>query len=131
MTTTLDRAMKLWMTLNPPEQIQRTNGEKITAIEAALQAEATALQERVTALQSERDALRAQLDAQWQSIDTAPKDGRAILLYPCGIFGADQAGIGYWDRDKDYEAWRTLDGERIEELTHWRALPEPPVSQQV
>ena len=65
--------------------------------------------------------------AMWQPIETAPKNGSAILLYPCGIFGAVSPDIGYWNRDKDYEAWRTLDGERIEPSpSHWMPLPTPP-----
>lgn len=64
---------------------------------------------------------------QWQPIETAPKDGLVMLLYPCGMFGTVSPDVGYWDRDKGYEAWRTLDGERIEPMpTHWMPLPDPP-----
>ena len=67
--------------------------------------------------------------AEWQAIESAPNDGSAVLLYPCSIFGAVSPDIGYWDRDKDYEAWRTLDGERIEPPpTHWIPLPAPPAA---
>lgn len=63
-----------------------------------------------------------------KSIETAPKDGSAILVYPYPIFGADQWGVAYWDRDEGYQAWRDLDGERIEDppLTHRRPLPPEP-----
>lgn len=65
----------------------------------------------------------------WRGIESAPKDGTAILVYPVPIFGADQSCVAYWDRDKDYEAWRDLSGERVDylPLTHWQALPAPPV----
>lgn len=62
----------------------------------------------------------------WMPIANAPKDGHAILVYPVGIFGADQPGIAFWDRDAGYESWRDLEGERVEDLTHWQPLPLPP-----
>jgi hypothetical protein len=67
---------------------------------------------------------------EWRDIETAPKDGRDVLLWPCGIFGEPSPDIGYWDRDPEEECgqcWRTLDGERIEPLpTHWQKVPDPP-----
>lgn len=67
----------------------------------------------------------------WQTIKTAPKDGSAILLYPCEIFSEISPDIGYWstDQDEDFESWRTLDDEWIvPSPTHWMPLPEPPES---
>jgi hypothetical protein len=67
---------------------------------------------------------QAALEAtQWQPIETAPKDGRVILVY---------GGIAHWYFNNDGGEWRTLTGEqwpgkRINWLvTHWMPLPAKP-----
>lgn len=70
-------------------------------------------------------ALKGKLD--WQPIETAPKDGAGYLVFPTPLFGADQAGVAYWDRDEGYECWRDLEGERLDpQPTHWMPLPAAP-----
>jgi transcriptional regulator with XRE-family HTH domain len=90
----------------------------------------------------------------WQAMDTAPKDGRAVLLLsashermgPDGVVPlSPRVAIGHWDPSGD--AWvdemGRLDGETYalaitgvwfsgggwfqpNEVTHWRNLPNPP-----
>lgn len=61
----------------------------------------------------------------WQPIETAPKDGRDILLW--GIHRLDgqrQFVGGWWPAEED---WSDEDGRLIKfEPTHWAVLPEPP-----
>jgi hypothetical protein len=75
----------------------------------------------------------------WQPIETAPKDGTAILVYgadPCVY--ADDYGcrapyfVAYWDNsDTDEPIWRyaSYDGGyygACYKPTHWMPLPDPP-----
>lgn len=61
---------------------------------------------------------------EWQSIETAPKDGSAILLYggPLQVVGSWKEFVG------GRGAWFGFyDGEPcIENPTHWMPLPAPP-----
>lgn len=70
--------------------------------------------------------------SEWQPIETAPRDGRRVLLYwdghvVCGNWDEDR----YANRPRPY--WRH-DMERIFGIralratppTHWRPLPAPP-----
>ena len=78
---------------------------------------------------------------QWQPIETAPKDGSAVLVY------ADQATVplvrfAWWDDGENWEArgfscrdeaagwWFSTSSCGSERLwwepTHWMLLPEPP-----
>lgn len=76
----------------------------------------------------------------WQTIDTAPKDGTHFLA-----FGGDQEDVQYedetvtsplviwWDPDNGNGDWRfcSYDGGMYGEWknpTHWQPLPEPPVN---
>jgi len=65
----------------------------------------------------------------WQPIDTAPKDGTAILLWPYGHFefwnGAAEAEVvlGYCTED---EEWFNPEARLSFKPTHWMPLPEPP-----
>lgn len=61
----------------------------------------------------------------WRAIETAPKDGRYVLLYD-----AQRAGE-YLMAQWFHGAWwgrRTLSGKAITwtDATHWMPLPEPP-----
>lgn len=68
----------------------------------------------------------------WEPIETAPKDGRRILMA-----NNDEASQGYWDREVEEEGgqcWR-FDGpdmERFEPVpTHWMRLPDPPIASEL
>jgi len=50
---------------------------------------------------------------QWQPIETAPKDGKEILVW-CPVVG--YAVVRAWNGS----------GERLSEPTHWMPLPGPP-----
>ena len=94
-------------------------------------------------MQAEIDELRAAVkslakDAEardWQPIETAPKDGTAVLVSP-GTWSDRSASIAkwksdkyakkprpYWSRDDDLGRV-TLSRER--QTTHWMPLPPPP-----
>lgn len=71
----------------------------------------------------------------WQPIETAPKDGTAILLCDeeSGKWDNQQWSscvVGWWDTDDEPE-WRDngdmgCNGQCEYEPTHWMPLPEPP-----
>jgi hypothetical protein len=89
----------------------------------------------VSAPIAEADVLRAVLS--WQPIDTAPKDGTVVLVYreDAGVFTAH-----YVEEDAHLSSvmnppegdcyWFTTDGEDLtgDMPTHWRPLPDAPVS---
>jgi hypothetical protein len=60
----------------------------------------------------------------WQSIETAPKDGRRILLFEDGIIE-----FGMWATWRDKPCWVMKDyqtGDLLEaEPTHWAPIIEP------
>lgn len=65
---------------------------------------------------------------EWQPIASAPKDGRAVLLYPsaCWCTEDDRGEVAYWDNDA--EAWDRM-GPVADDYTgptHWMPLPPPP-----
>lgn len=67
----------------------------------------------------------------WNLIETAPKDGSAILVYYPTKFGMESYSIRYWDRGEWgkvtegwVDAWRQISPSH--EPTHWISLPEPP-----
>lgn len=72
----------------------------------------------------------------WQPIETAPKDGRTILL--CGGFTSGFASgfndtpavrTGYWYNGKRVQAWYdTVLGRCPLQPTHWMPLPDPPTT---
>lgn len=83
----------------------------------------------------------------WQPIETAPKDGRTLLLGQFNPLGKWRTMCGQW-MSEDYidESWEDPDGVEpgwfetaVEaedppncwsiEPSHWMPLPEPPVSQ--
>ena len=59
----------------------------------------------------------------WQPIETAPKDGRDLL-----IFGSGGIVIGWWDDSCRYWCHQDL-YLSIDEPTHWMPLPLPPDKQ--
>ena len=75
----------------------------------------------------------------WQPIETAPKDGTAVLLYGLwqgeinGIADEPTTDIGYWAGGSSDEPgndwWRISTGDAYAcwmRATHWMPLPEPP-----
>lgn len=80
---------------------------------------------------------RAQIQSLLQPIETAPKDGRQLLLFSYRrtwgtvggkverVYWLSWAGLGFWVKDLDN--WN--EGSRIQGLrepTHWVPLPETP-----
>jgi hypothetical protein len=72
--------------------------------------------------------------SEWQPIETAPKDGRHILVYP-GTYNGVTASPARWERDDGVKAprpyWLRLDAwsvikSRCLTPTHWMPMPEPP-----
>jgi len=63
---------------------------------------------------------------EWQPIETAPKDGRRILVY---AETWPEIAVAEWrDKGITLEGWRLHPFNDIdpEPLTHWMPLPEPP-----
>jgi uncharacterized protein DUF551 len=58
---------------------------------------------------------------EWQPIETAPKDGRDLLLANIGI-----VRLAFWDeaRGGQWSIWPGRD--QFFKPTHWMPLPEPP-----
>jgi hypothetical protein len=69
---------------------------------------------------------------EWQPIETAPKDGSAILIWPAqsALTGSTECMIiSYVVRWHDWkEAWIEASGEEYDTFypTHWMPLPPPP-----
>lgn len=70
----------------------------------------------------------------WQPIETAPKDGTYVLVYP-GAYTKIPMSIARWDDDRYASRprpyWRRLECKdittsRINHPTHWAPMPEPP-----
>lgn len=60
----------------------------------------------------------------WQPIETAPKDGTKILVWPRSRQMREPA-IAYWHQpaNSDYPGFWAIGGNP----THWMPLPAPPV----
>jgi hypothetical protein len=69
---------------------------------------------------------------QWQSIETAPKDGRMILVYPSSCWTDDTEGdfeVTYWDEDMGKFAQCSYPDD-YSGPTHWQPLPPAPRDQE-
>lgn len=67
-----------------------------------------------------RRAIAAEAKLQWQSIETAPKGGKAILLCVQKKKGKAKIFVSnYWQ-----EHWLEVPGD--DRPTHWMPVPEPP-----
>jgi len=66
--------------------------------------------------------------SEWQSIETAPKDGSAVLLW-CGeglLFEPFQC-VGRFRREETWTGWVDVyEGVDLTTPTHWMPLPAPP-----
>jgi hypothetical protein len=67
---------------------------------------------------------------EWQKIETAPKDGRQVLVYstlgnPSTSEGIRIAEFSFTDYNGD-EWWQMDDGRYVQNPSHWMPLPEPP-----
>jgi hypothetical protein len=60
--------------------------------------------------------------AEWQSIETAPKDGTQILVFCETVMTVARCFQPPLGSDR----WLTLDGGYEIEPTHWMSLPDPP-----
>lgn len=61
------------------------------------------------------------MQADWQPIETAPKDGRPLLL------STDKGFMVIGKRNKHLRIWVEMDGrETPREITHWMPLPPTP-----
>ena len=75
------------------------------------------------------------MSEEWQSIETAPKDGTSILLgyfpdpcYPGASVGCSME-VAFWHSSKRLWCARVLlNTEGYFSPTHWRSLPAPPNS---
>ena len=87
------------------------------------------------------EAARAAIEAMpgWQPIETAPKDGSAVMIY--GPQAGEISGpsdlpcicLASWTGQGDYEGfeWSTLDGDYYTvwvKPTHWQPMPAPPAA---
>ena len=66
---------------------------------------------------------------EWQPIDTAPKDGTAILIWPAKSSFTGDDTISYVVRWNDWkQGWIEASGEEYDTFypTHWMPLPAPP-----
>ena len=62
--------------------------------------------------------------SEWRTIDSAPKDGTAIILY--GAKGRYKVLVAKWDAN--WKAWQSEPGKWTAYPTHWMPLPAPPGS---
>ena len=67
----------------------------------------------------------------WQPIETAPKDGTAILLW-WPYWSSSRAIVGWWaprQPDLGWSAWESSYQGNCPGPTHWMPLPEPPTEE--
>ena len=66
----------------------------------------------------------------WQPIETAPRDGARVLLWPRIMqhTGERRVEIGYWHQpaNPNHTGFWVAAGRQI---THWQPLPDPPEPQ--
>lgn len=69
---------------------------------------------------------------EWQTIDTAPKDGRQILLYGqwYGEINKLDENMSIYLAEYIYDEWSVVGGDyyasNVVNPTHWMPSPEPP-----
>ena len=67
--------------------------------------------------------------SEWYPIETAPKDGTYIIVWPSTWPGA--ISCAYWPEDADYPYWERTDAFGAHfthklQPTHWMRRPNPP-----
>ncbi len=65
--------------------------------------------------------------SEWQPIETAPKDGKRIIVY-CPKLDGPKENIVSYQRNGTNFPWRADEGNLLQrdQPTHWMPLPEPP-----
>jgi hypothetical protein len=58
--------------------------------------------------------------SEWQPIETAPKDGTAVIVY------CPAKGVHVGNRRSDRVGWYSVRGAYLCKPTHWMPLPPPP-----
>ena len=61
--------------------------------------------------------------SEWQPIETAPLDGKEILITTAGI--GTLVRVGFWDEARE-GVWSVWPGRERMIPTHWMPLPPPP-----
>lgn len=67
-------------------------------------------------------------DNGWRPIETAPRDGREIMVYDDDI-----PEFAHWEPSTAYTAggsWRARNGVHVFLPQYWQPLPKPPVADQ-
>lgn len=64
-------------------------------------------------------------EQEWQPIETAPKDGTAVLI---AVPDYEVAIIANWYRYNGLETWRDEELDIYPTATHWQPLPTPPTA---
>jgi hypothetical protein len=67
----------------------------------------------------------------WQPIETAPMDGRPVLLWARLRAHPPEPGsffevVGYYNRASGVERWKTRETDEDLEAIHWAPIPKPP-----
>ena len=65
----------------------------------------------------------------WQTIETAPRDGTTVLGYiPRSQFDVPRRDVAlvFWPTNWQNPTWVSIVDAGVEEVTHWMPLPEPP-----
>jgi hypothetical protein len=77
---------------------------------------AAGLNQAIGYAQGQREA------SQWQPIESAPKDGTAVLAYCPDA----QPTVGVVAFQRGWQEWSSVPGVHTRKPTHWMHLPEPP-----
>jgi hypothetical protein len=73
----------------------------------------------------------SQLDG-WQTIETAPKTGKIIILYGKTKHAQfHHVGVGHWYKTYNKWAWDTYLGDEPRQPTHWMPMPNPPQREEI
>ena len=63
---------------------------------------------------------------EWQPIETAPRNGREILIATRSYLGG--VVTVRWEADVPTPTFMDWDGDSYQDATHWMPLPEPPLT---
>jgi len=109
--------------LSPMEQELQNMRDERNTLPIAYEEEIATLNEELKRLRAECEALRK--DAEWLTIETAPKDGTAVLV-------AEGWFCYCVEWNKEFDWWAVDDNKlgpfrlRGQAPTHWKPLPTPP-----